>query len=75
MKHTSVKKNIWSCLAAIVITSIFVGGMCMAFQTECNRILYLIILGVAYLVSIWLLFAIAYNKNRQGHIIVNEHSK
>ena len=75
MKNTSMKKHFWSSLAAIIITLIFAGGVYVVIRSGEDRILFLIMFGLVYLTSLGLLFSIVFSKKRQGHIIVNEHSK
>lgn len=60
-------------LGALIITLMFVvGGYCL-YGMEANPVLFILMLGIAWAVSLWLLFSTMFSKKRKRSISFLRH--
>lgn len=73
MRKVSMKTLLFTVLAALFITLIFAtGGYCL-YNVEANPVLFIVILTIAWAISLWLLLSTVFSSKRKGTITFLEH--
>lgn len=60
-------------LGALVITSVFVAGGYTLYRIEVNFTVSVVMLGIAWMVSLWLLYSTVFSKKKKGVISWRKH--
>lgn len=60
-------------LGAFVITLVFVAGGYTLYRIEVNFTVSVVMLGIAWMVSLWLLYSTVFSKKKKGIISWRKH--
>ncbi|WFE86617.1 hypothetical protein [Parabacteroides chongii] len=60
-------------LGAFVITLVFVAGGYTLYRIEVNFTVSVVVLGIAWMVSLWLLYSTVFSKKKKGIISWRKH--
>lgn len=60
-------------LGALVITLVFVAGGYTLYRIEVNFTVSVVVLGIAWMVSLWLLYSTVFSKKKKGIISWRKH--
>lgn len=60
-------------LGAFVITLVFVAGGYTLYRIEVNFTVSVVMLGIAWMVSLWLLYSTVFSKKKKGVISWRKH--
>lgn len=60
-------------LGAFVITLVFVAGGYILYRIEVNFTVSVVMLGIAWMVSLWLLYSTVFSKKKKGVISWRKH--
>ena len=60
-------------LGAFVITLVFVAGGYTLYRIEVNFTVSVVVLGIAWMVSLWLLYSTVFSKKKKGVISWRKH--
>lgn len=73
MRKISMKTLLATVLAALFVTLFFVAGGYYLYKIEENPAWFIVILSIAWLVSLWLLLSTVFSRKRKGTISILRH--
>ena len=75
MKKVSMKTLLATIVAALFITLFFVGGVYCLYTQVADPALFIVALGSAWAVSLWLLLSTVFSKRRKGSVSFHFHDR